>query len=444
MVCLRSRRNRRYLVPSAHRYEAAQVRLTRGTRMSNTYGGWNPQDPYRAAGPTPEGPAGTGREPPRAAGTAGAATRTGRNPSRRHPAPFDPYGPRDPYGRPANPYGRPDYQPQQQPEQRDPQPGVWGQSQRGQDRAPRIPAATGSAQATDPAALGPAAVPGAARPARVPAVLRRSPGAEHRPDDAERLTVGGAWRWAWSAFGASWGIWVLMSLLLGMAQLAVILVFSPSTMDGLMNADGPGGGRRRTGRGPDARGQGARRRRHGGLLPAAGAPVRRARSRRRGPARSASATSSRCAVSAASSGTRWSPGRSGSSAPSCPWSACWCRSSSRCSCSRCRSCCSRGSASARRSPAAIGLVLSHFGTALAVFGDLRRAGRRVGLHVRDRARRRGARDAAGGGISRPAVDGELRAGTDHLVTTRQFHMRRCGEEVKVGLGPLTSQGESHE
>ncbi|GAB2472483.1 hypothetical protein GCM10027063_11680 [Promicromonospora xylanilytica] len=144
--------------------------------MSNTYGGWNPED---------------GQDPPP------------RAPRPREPQPFDPYGPRDPYGRPANPYGRPDYQPQQQP-------------------APTYPQQY------------------AAPPVR-PELPRYSavPTAEHRPEAAGPPTVGGAWRWGWSAFGASWGRWVLMSLLLGLAQLAVVLAFSPSTVDGFMNAADP-------------------------------------------------------------------------------------------------------------------------------------------------------------------------------------------------------------
>ncbi|WP_129784591.1 hypothetical protein [Promicromonospora panici] len=159
--------------------------------MSNTYGGWNPQDPY------------------------------GQDPRPQEPQPVDPYGPRDPYGRPANPYGRPDYQPQQQPEQRDPQPGVWGQSQ-GYQQAP----ASGYQQGHQ------TPQPGFPQYSDIQ-------GAEHRPDDGEPATVGNAWRWAWSAFGARWGIWVLMSLLLGVAQLAVVLMFSPSALAGLLNATDP-------------------------------------------------------------------------------------------------------------------------------------------------------------------------------------------------------------
>lgn len=169
--------------------------------MSNTYGGWRPQDPSR------------GQQDPDAQ-------------QPQAPQQFDPYGPRDPYGRPANPYGRPDYQPQQQPEQRDPQPGVWGQPQRRQAPAP------GYAQGYQQGYQGgqPGALP--------PAFPQGSQAAEPRPDDSP-VTVGRAWRWGWSAFGASWGIWVLMSLLLGAAQLAVLLVFSPSVLDGLTNAADP-------------------------------------------------------------------------------------------------------------------------------------------------------------------------------------------------------------
>lgn len=211
--------------------------------MSNTYGGWNPQDPYRARNPedrqgqdaNPHGQ----QEPP-------ARDPYGQEPQPQAPAPFDPYGPRDPYGRPANPYGRPDYQPQQQPEQRDPQPGVWGQPQRGQAPAP------GYQQGYQAPQQG-YQTPQPGYQAQQPGYQAQQPeysqpgfpqysdvvGAEHRPDDAEPVTVGRAWRWAWSAFGTSWGIWVLMSLLLGVAQLAVILVFSPSVLDGLMNPTDP-------------------------------------------------------------------------------------------------------------------------------------------------------------------------------------------------------------
>jgi uncharacterized membrane protein len=199
--------------------------------MSNTSGGWNPQDPYRAQNSDPRrgqdaNPHGQ-QEPP-------ARDPYGQAPAPQDPQPFDPYGPRDPYGRPANPYGRPDYQPQQQPEQRDPQPGVWGQSQRQQAPAP------GYQQAP----------PGYQQGYQIPQQGYQTPqpgfpqysdvvGAEHGPDDGEPVTVGRAWRWGWGAFGTSWGIWVLMSLLLGVAQLAVILLFSPSTLDGLMNATDP-------------------------------------------------------------------------------------------------------------------------------------------------------------------------------------------------------------
>lgn len=159
--------------------------------MSNTYGGWNPQDPY------------------------------GQDPRPQEPQPVDPYSPRDPYGRPANPYGRPDYQPQQQPEQRDPEPGVWGQSQGYQ----QIPTPSYQQGYQTPQ-------PGFPQYSDIQ-------GSEYRPDDGEPATVGRAWRWAWSAFGSSWGIWVVMSLLLGVAQLAVVLVFSPSTLAGLLNSSDP-------------------------------------------------------------------------------------------------------------------------------------------------------------------------------------------------------------
>lgn len=192
--------------------------------MSSTYGGWNPQDPYRGQNPesrhgqdahpderpapAPRDPYGQDPQPP--------SVQPGQA------QPFDPYGPRDPYGRPANPYGRPDYQPRQQPEQRDPQPGVWGRSQP-QGQLPGQP-------------WGPP------QPAQgQPGFPQYSPvgGAEQRPEVDVPPTVGSAWRWGWSAFGASWGVWVLMSLLLGLAQLAVVLVFSPSTVDGLMFATDP-------------------------------------------------------------------------------------------------------------------------------------------------------------------------------------------------------------
>jgi uncharacterized membrane protein len=65
------------------------------------------------------------------------------------------------------------------------------------------------------------------------------PEAEPAPAADEPPTIGSAWRWAWSAFGASWGIWVLMSFLLGLAQVAILLAFSPSTMDGLRYATDP-------------------------------------------------------------------------------------------------------------------------------------------------------------------------------------------------------------
>jgi uncharacterized membrane protein len=204
--------------------------------MSNTHGGWNPQDPYRAQNPDPRrgqdaNPRGQ-QEPP-------ARDPYGQEPQPQAPQPFDPYGPRDPYGRPANPYGRPDYQPQQQPEQRDPQPGVWGQPQRQQAPTPGYQQAPpGYQQGYQTPQQGyQTPQPGFPQPG-FPQYSDIT-GAEHRPDDGEPPTVGRAWRWAWSAFGTSWGTWVLMSLLLGVAQLAVILVFSPSTLDGLMNATDP-------------------------------------------------------------------------------------------------------------------------------------------------------------------------------------------------------------
>lgn len=137
--------------------------------MSSTYGGWNPQDPHR-----------------------------------QDPQPFDPYGPRDPYGRPANPYGRPDYEPRQPPEQQAP-----GYPQQHQAPTAQVPQYSPVPEQQDPHEVG------------------------------GPPTVGSAWRWAWSAFGASWGTWVVMSVLLGLAQLAVVLVFSPSTVQGLANAGDP-------------------------------------------------------------------------------------------------------------------------------------------------------------------------------------------------------------
>jgi uncharacterized membrane protein len=190
--------------------------------MSNTYGGWNPQDPSRGQNPEswrgqnpqvpqPQDP----QQPPQQAQPP-------------QPQPFDPYGPRDPYGRPANPYGRPDYQPLQRPEQQDPQPAEWGRHQ-GDQRAPQPQ----SQQPAPPQRYQePPAQPG---PPQYSAVSE----AERRPAVDERPTIGNAWRWGWSAFGASWGTWVLMSLLLGLAQIAVLLVFSPSTMDALMNSTDP-------------------------------------------------------------------------------------------------------------------------------------------------------------------------------------------------------------
>lgn len=155
--------------------------------MSNTYGGWHPQDPSPGQPPYGQPPYGQQQDP------------YGQAPQGGQPAqPLDPYGPRDPYGRPANPYGRPDYQPPQYPH------GGFQQDQ-------------------------------AAPPQQPPAYSPVPAGPEPRPDDAPP-TIGRAWRWAWGAFGASWGTWVLMSLALGTAQIAVALLFSPSTLDGLMNS----------------------------------------------------------------------------------------------------------------------------------------------------------------------------------------------------------------
>lgn len=175
--------------------------------MSNTYGGWNPQDPNRGQNPEPRRV-----QPPQV---------PQQQDPQPQPQPFDPYGPRDPYGRPANPYGRPDYQPLQRPEQQDPQPGEWGGYQGGQ-RAPQ----------PQQRYQEPPAQPG------LPQYPAGS-GTERRPDVDEPPTIGNAWRWGWSAFGASWGVWVLMSLLLGLAQIAALLAFSPSTMDALANSTDP-------------------------------------------------------------------------------------------------------------------------------------------------------------------------------------------------------------
>ncbi|MEU4362971.1 hypothetical protein [Promicromonospora sp. NPDC023987] len=194
--------------------------------MSNTYGGWNPEDPHRRQ--TPESRRQQGANPHGQQEPARDAY--GQEQQPREPQPFDPYGPRDPYGRPANPYGRPDYQPQQQPEQLDPQPGVWGQFQ-GRPQTAQVPQQR-SAPVDPRQHQTPPVQPELPRYSAVP-------GPEHRPEAAGPPTVGGAWRWGWRAFGASWGRWVLMSLLLGLAQLAVILAFSPSTVDGFMNAADP-------------------------------------------------------------------------------------------------------------------------------------------------------------------------------------------------------------
>lgn len=186
--------------------------------MSNTYGGWNPQDPNRGQNPEP-----WRAQPPQVPQPQNPQPQQAQPPQ---PQPFDPYGPRDPYGRPANPYGRPDYQPLQRPEQRDPQPGEWGSYQGGQ-RAPQPQRPAPPQQYQEPPAR-----PGLPRYSAVSE-------AERRPDVDEPPTIGNAWRWGWSAFGASWGVWVLMSVLLGLAQIAVLLVFSPSTMDALANSTDP-------------------------------------------------------------------------------------------------------------------------------------------------------------------------------------------------------------
>jgi uncharacterized membrane protein len=189
--------------------------------MSNTFGGWTPQDPSRRQRPDPL-PA------PDANPHAQQGPPT-RDPRGQAPQPLDPYGPRDPYGRPANPYGRPDYRPAQQPEQRDQQPGVWGQSQGHHAQAP---------QYQQPGVWGQG--PGYQQPQAQQQLPQYSDasGAHDRSDD-QAPTIGAAWRWGWSAFGASWGTWVLMSLLLGLAQVAALLAFSPSTMDALASSTDP-------------------------------------------------------------------------------------------------------------------------------------------------------------------------------------------------------------
>jgi uncharacterized membrane protein len=189
--------------------------------MSNTFGGWTPQDPSRRQRPDPL-PA------PDANPHAQQGPPT-RDPRGQAPQPLDPYGPRDPYGRPANPYGRPDYRPAQQPEQRDQQPGVWGQSQGHHAQAP---------QYQQPGVWGQG--PGYQQPQAQQQLPQYSDasGAHDRSDD-QAPTIGAAWRWGWSAFGASWGLWVLMSLALGVAQIAVTLLFSPSAMDILTSANDP-------------------------------------------------------------------------------------------------------------------------------------------------------------------------------------------------------------
>lgn len=143
--------------------------------MSDTYGGGNPPGPERPRDP------GSQRAQKPDPGT------------RREPQAWDPYGPRDPYGRPANPYGRPDYQPPPRPE-------------------PPAPAS------------------------HVPE--HHAAGADERNRPAA-VTIGAAWRWAWRAFGADWGVWVLMSLLVGLGQVSVVLVFNPAVAEGLRNASDP-------------------------------------------------------------------------------------------------------------------------------------------------------------------------------------------------------------
>jgi hypothetical protein len=185
--------------------------------MSNTYGGWNPQDPD----PEPRT-----AQHPRVPQVPQQQNAQPQQPQPPQPQPFDPYGPRDPYGRPANPYGRPDYQPLRRPEQQDPQPGEWGGYQGGQ-RAPQPQQPAPPQRYPEPPAQ-----PG------LPQYPADS-GTERRPDVDEPPTIGNAWRWGWSAFGASWGTWVLMSLLLGLAQVAALLAFSPSTMDALASSTDP-------------------------------------------------------------------------------------------------------------------------------------------------------------------------------------------------------------
>ncbi|MFD6141685.1 hypothetical protein [Promicromonospora sp. NPDC060271] len=184
--------------------------------MSNTYGGWNPQDPDRRQNPDPRRP-----QPPQVPQQAQPSQQG----QPQQPQPFDPYGPRDPYGRPANPYGRPDYQPLRRPGQQDPQPGDRGSFQDGQG-APQFQRPAPQRYQEPPAQPGLPQYP-------------PDPGAGRRPDVDEPATIGRAWRWAWSAFGASWGVWVLMSLLTGLAQVAVLLAFSPSTMDALTHSTDP-------------------------------------------------------------------------------------------------------------------------------------------------------------------------------------------------------------
>jgi uncharacterized membrane protein len=183
--------------------------------MSNTYGGWDPQDPNRGQNPEPRR-----AQPPWPPQVPQQQDPQPQQPPQ--PQPFDPYGPRDPYGRPANPYGRPDYQPLRRPEPQDPRQGERGGQRASQPQQPAPPQRYQE----------PPAQPGLPQ---YPAVSET----ERRPDVDEPATIGNAWRWGWSAFGASWGVWVLMSLVLGLAQIAVLLAFSPSTMDALANSTDP-------------------------------------------------------------------------------------------------------------------------------------------------------------------------------------------------------------
>jgi len=197
--------------------------------MSNTYGGRNPRDPY-GQDPRPQ-------PHPR--------PRPEDAPQQADP-PFDPNGQLDPYGRPVNPYGRTDYQPLpqrpqtqaqrqlepweiQQREIQQQQLQQWEQQQQLQQWEAQ--------QAYTPSGLPQAEAPQAGLPRYAPETGALP---EHHPAGNEPpATVGSAWRWGWSAFGSSWATWVFMSLLLGVAQLAAVLLFSPSTVDGIVNAADP-------------------------------------------------------------------------------------------------------------------------------------------------------------------------------------------------------------